>query len=256
MEQAQATYQALVKETHDFEASQVAARRILELQSERLAVEIQMARQNLDHLTIRAPIGGLLVSQQIFRGSEFGEIRNGDQLRPGQPYLRIVDLRSMKVEARVNQADAAELRLAAPVHIRFDAYPGLTLTGRVQTIGAIARNSGWRAAYVAEIPIEIQINESDPRVIPSLTVSADLVQAKVNASAIVPLQAVFRERSGDVACTYVQTAGGWERREVELDQVNNTEASIRSGLSQGERVALEEPAQWTDSTINASARTD
>jgi biotin carboxyl carrier protein len=257
LDEAKATYQALRRETPDFMAGQTAERRTLELQLERLTVETRRAKQNVDHLTVTAPIGGMLVSQQIYRGGSFNEIRAGDELRSGQPYLRIVDVHSMVVEAAASQTDAAELRVDAPARIAFDAFPGLKLPGKVRSVGAMATNRNWRAQYVAEIPLKIEIEGADPRIIPSLSASADLVYATAKAAAIVPLEAVFHEGPDEQPCAYVETASGWERRELELGLTNHLEAAVESGLAEGERVALEEPAQWTDSregnTLTTSA---
>lgn len=94
-----------------------------------------------------------------------------------QPFLRIVDLHAMIVETTANQADVMQLRIGELVHLGFDAYPNLHLSGRVTAIGSIARTAGWRPSYVAEIPLTISIAGTDPKLIPGLSVSADVVLA-------------------------------------------------------------------------------
>ncbi len=57
----------------------------------------------------------------------------------------------------------------------------------------------------------------------------------------VPSEAIFHEPEGGQPFTYVQTPSGWERREVELELVNNIGVAVHSGLSRGEVVAVDEP---------------
>ncbi len=70
--------------------------------------------------------------------------------------------------------DAADLRIGRPVRVQFDAYPGLALSGRVEGIGAMARSTGSRASFVADIPLTISLDGNDARVIPGLTVHCDV----------------------------------------------------------------------------------
>jgi multidrug efflux pump subunit AcrA (membrane-fusion protein) len=212
LEEARAAYKAVTDETKYFDETQASDRRALELQLDRARLEEGRAQSNLDRLTVRAPISGLAVSQEIYRGGEFGEVRNGDELRAGQPYLRIVDLGSMIVEANANQVDAIHLRIGDPVHVGFDAYPNLHLSGTLTAIGSIAR-TGERPGYVAEVPVTISIAGTDPKLIPSLSVSADIVLARSLQTAVLPRDAVS--------------------------------VAVRSGIREGESVALEEPAEWT-----------
>ena len=142
LEEARATLAALTAEVPSLQARQAAELRSAELELERATLEARRSKANLDRLTVEAPMEGLVVAEQIYRNGEFAQIRQGDQLHAGQPYVRIADLRKMIVEATANQVDAAELRIGRPVRVGFDAYPGLELTGRVEGIGAMARSNG------------------------------------------------------------------------------------------------------------------
>lgn len=175
LEEADATVAMLTAQTKILHQKQAAELRAAELELQRAAVDARAARTNMEKLTVRAPMPGLLVSEQIYRNGQFGQIRQGDQVRSGQPYLRIADLSRMIVEAAANQVDVTEVRLGQPVKVRFDAYPDLAMTGRIEGIGAMARASGFRPNFVADVPVSISLQGSDPRVIPGLTVSAEIV---------------------------------------------------------------------------------
>ena len=240
LEEARATLEALKVQSVHLKASQAAQLRSAELELERATVDARRARSNLERLTVRAPMDGLVVAEQVYRNGQFAQIRQGDQLRPGQPYVRIADLGRMAVEATVNQVDATDLRTGQPVTVRFDAFPDLALAGRVDRVGAMARSGGSRAGYVADIPLTIMLAQTDPRVLPDLTASGD-IQVATADSTILPRQAVFDERTA-----FVRTAVGWERRELEVELTDHLEAAVKSGVLPGETVALERPAVWRE----------
>jgi multidrug efflux pump subunit AcrA (membrane-fusion protein) len=195
-------------------------------------LELKRAQANADRMLVKAPIEGLVVMQNIFRGTEFSQIQQGDQLWPGQLFMQIVDTRSMVINASINQVDVDQLRIGAKAHVRFDAYPDLELTAHVFSIGAITRPGGPRANFVKEVPVKLKIDKLDPRVIPDLSVSADVIVEAVEHATMVPLDAVFRdEGSSPNAHVFVQDRKGWTRREVEPGPADNLRVVVRSGLS-------------------------
>src|SRR5439155_14174093 len=129
---------------------------------------------NVQKMTMKSPMDGIVVMQSIVRNGEFGQIREGDQVQAGQPFVQIVDPSSMVLNGTVNQVDAEKLRLGMKATIRVDAYPDVELPGTLIGIGALAKASTFRARYVGEIPIRLKIEKMDPRVIPDLTGSAEI----------------------------------------------------------------------------------
>src|SRR6185369_4863119 len=175
VEEAQATYKQLVFESSLVEESQRAQIRISQLNLDQSKIELQRAQNNVDKMTIKAPMDGIVVMASIVRNGEFGQIREGDQVNAGQPYVSIVDPTSMVLEAAINQVDAERLRLGDLADVRVDAYSDVVLPGALTGIGAMAKTSNFRATYVGEIPIRIQIGRMDPHLIPELTGNAEIV---------------------------------------------------------------------------------
>lgn len=234
--EARVKHQALTEQAGYLEQSMAAEIREMELQVEGEAVDERRAQANVDRMTARAPIDGLVVVQQVYRGSEFSEIRAGDEIGAGQAYLQIVDPSSMIVEAAANQADVLRLRQGAPARVHFDGYPDLVLPGRVYAVAAAAK-TGRRPSYVSQVQVFIRFERTDARVIPSLTVAADVVVRSEPSAAIVPREAVF-VGANDSAFAFVRADAGWEKREMTLGPASNTEVAVRSGLREGEVVRL------------------
>lgn len=238
LSEAEAHYKQILEEVKYVEASEKAQIRSAEIDLEQSRRELRRAQANVDRMLVKAPLEGLVVIQTIFRGSDFMQIQQGDQLWPGQFFMSIVNPASMVINASVNQVDAERLRIGAKARVRFDAYPGLELPASLYSIAGIPRGGGMRQTFLKEIPVRLKLEKMDPRVIPDLSVSVDVVLDEQPDAVIAPRAAVQHGPDGR-PFVYVEGSSGWTRREVELGLVNNTKAAIRMGLEAGQTVALD-----------------
>jgi len=259
LEEAKANLKQLNEAAKYVDIGEKATLKVSDLELQTAKVELKRAETNADKMIIKAPMDGLVVMQNTFRGGEFGLIQQGDQVFPGQMFMQIVDQSSMVVNATVNQVDVQSMRLGQRAKVRFDAFPGLELKARVVMIGAITKSAGMRASFKKDIPVRLKLEQLDPRVIPDLSVSADVVLDETTESAtVVPAEALQLSggEAGSKPFVHVRNAAGvWERRTVEVAVVNYTHAAIRSGLKPGEVVALEPPPQPGGKDQNASSNT-
>jgi multidrug efflux pump subunit AcrA (membrane-fusion protein) len=239
VEETEANYKQLLAEAALVEESQRAQIRVSELNLQQSKIEVQRAEANVQKMSMKSPMDGIVVMQSIVRNGEFGQIREGDQVQAGQPFVQIVDPSSMVLNATVNQVDAERLRLGMKASIHLDAYPDIELPGTLVGIGAMAKASAFRARYVGEIPIRLKIEKIDSRVIPDLTGSAEIVLGTEREALVAPRSAVFADEAGSFV--FVQNPDGWTRRKVELGLPNFTVVAIRSGVQKGDVVALQRP---------------
>ena len=140
----------------------------------------------------------------------------------------------MVLNATVNQVDAERLRLGMKATIRLDAYPDLELPGSLMGIGAMSKTSTFRAGYVGEIPVRIKIEKTDPRVIPDLTGSAEIVmQTRDDYAGGAALGGIRRRTARPYV--FVQRPEGWEQEEgrPRPDQLHARSHSLR--LAKGRR---------------------
>jgi multidrug resistance efflux pump len=241
-EQAQAKYQQLLKEVPFVLASEQSATRVSELDLQQAKLELTRAEVNTNKMISKAPIDGLVVMQSMFRGAEFGQIQQGDQLWPGQFYMQVVDPRAMVINATVNQVDVEHVRIGQQARVHFDAYPDLELPAHVESIAAVTKPGTFRAQFVKDVAVRIKIDQMDKRVIPDLSVSAEIVEATGDrTAAIAPLAAVFRDNS-NTPYVYVQSDGAWQRRDIQIGIHNNLVAAVKAGVKPGEVLALDRPS--------------
>ncbi len=238
-EEAKARYNEYLAQSKLLDESDIAAIKVRELDLRTTSLEAKRAQNNADKMVMRAPLDGMTVISSVHRESDMSLIQQGDQLHPGRIFMQVVDLRSLVIDAAVNQVDAEMLRLGAKAHVRVDAYPDIELPARVISIGAFARSGGWRRNFVTDVPVRLKFEKSDPRVIPNFSVSADVVTGRKENAMTIPLECVFTEGPDEESIAYVRNGQRWERRPVELGLQSNTAVEVLSGLEEGAVVAAE-----------------
>src|SRR3954452_21943937 len=97
------------------------------------------AENNVQRMTIKAPMDGIVVMGNLVLNGELRQIREGDQLSAGQPFMTIVDPSSMVLNATVNQVAAERLRLTMKGAIRLAAYPKVQLPGTLIGLVSISK---------------------------------------------------------------------------------------------------------------------
>ncbi len=236
IDEADARYKQAQREVAFRKHSQDAELKILNLTLERHRRHMGRHEHDLERFTIRAPMDGLVVMSTTFRGGEMTQIQLGDQLYPGQSFMKIVDPRSMQVEGNINQAESGELRIGQTVDIGLDAFSGLLLKGKVYSIGALAVG-GWRQQYfVRNVPVRIAIESFDARVIPDLSAFGDVQLERAENVTQVPLGAIHEE--GGKNFLFVRSGEAFDRRAVTLGVHSNTQVAITSGVNAGDEVRL------------------
>jgi HlyD family secretion protein len=242
-EEASARYDELQSQEANFGISQRSRFRVAQLAIERAASEVRRAEVNIERTAVRSPRPGLVVIRQTFRNGQFDTIRAGDEIHAGQPYLDIVAPGPMIVEASANQTDTQLLKIGAPAYITPEAFPDIQLTARVLSIGTVAVSTGFRASYVRELPVRLRIDGTNPRILPSLTVSAEIVVGRVEDATLIPRSAVFRDSRDGRPYAIIPTAKGWERKNLELGLGNHRVVAVISGLEHGQAIAVALPAE-------------
>jgi multidrug resistance efflux pump len=236
LDEADAHYKQAQNDLEFKRASHASALKLLDYTLDRHVRHRDRHARDIASFTIRAPMDGLVVMQQIFRSGEMAQVQQGDRVYPGMLFMKIVDTSSMQVEGSINQSESSEIRLAQKARIKLDAFPGLEFDGEVHSIGALASGSFRGGSYIRSVPVRLKIHGSDPKLIPDLSASADVVIETSDTGPVVPLTAVRTENGRTVA--YVKKGEAFEAREIQLGARNSTHARVTAGLSPGDQVRV------------------
>ena len=239
VEQQQANYKQLLYEDDLVDQEQQSKIRSTALNLTQSQLELARTEANVGKMVIKAPMDGIVVLSSVVRNNELGQVREGDEVRAGQPFMFIVDPNSMVLMASVNQVDTEKLRMGMKAKIRLDAYADIEVPGTLEGIGAMSKTSTFRAGYVGEIPVRVRLDKMDPRIIPDLTASAEVLLNTEENALVLPRSAVFEENGGKYV--FLQSPQGWLRTPVETGVSSYTEVAVHTGLKKGDVVALQRP---------------
>jgi multidrug resistance efflux pump len=216
--------------------AQAAELRILEIQRDRAQKAVEYAQGNIEKMTVKSPMDGLAVLSPTYKeGGRTSELEEGDEARPGQGIMTVVNPSQMQVTIRVNQVDVAQVYVGQPAEIRLEAYPDLVFTGKVENISAV----GTRSDYVKRIryfAIVVSIQGSNPKLLPDLTAIVDLQLEDAKNVLLLPREAIAM-RNGQ-AMVEVFENGKTKLQPVKIKSVNDCDVVIESGLKEGNRVTL------------------
>ncbi|HYT67301.1 MAG TPA: HlyD family efflux transporter periplasmic adaptor subunit [Vicinamibacterales bacterium] len=234
-EEAQAKLKQL-QETYELKRRAAAADiKILEIRRDRSETNMKQAESNAERMLITSPLPGVAVIKTTFKnGGNMVQFMDGDEVRPGQPVVEVVNPAVMRVRARVNQADMNELRVSQTVRVGLDAYPELVFSGKIDQISPIGQQSTL-SPKVRNFIVLILVNGAHPNLMPDLTASLDVELERVPSALVVPRDAILLE--GEHAYVRVQRGGRLERQDVTIGAMNTHEAIVTGGLQEGVTVA-------------------
>ncbi len=85
---------------------------------------LSLARQNLTHTIIRAPVDGVIGDRQA---------QTGEYVQPGTQLLTVVPLGTIYVNANFKETQTARMLTGQKVHVWLDALPGKRFDGEVES---------------------------------------------------------------------------------------------------------------------------
>ena len=172
-ESATARVTSLRKSNGLRDSEDAAAIGVLEKKRERLALQLERIKANLEKLVIKAPHSGMIALENTWRNGSMGPAQEGDMLSPGQPILRLFDPGEMVVEGTVSEADVSALPKATAARVYLDAYPGAIFGARLESASPVA-NAGLDSP-IRTFSARFRLFGRDPRLLPDLSASLELV---------------------------------------------------------------------------------
>ena len=185
------------------------------------------ARKQVDNLTVRAPLDGVVAARPA---------NAGDVVSQGAELYRIIDPRSMRLEAAVPSEALSAIKVGLPVQFQVRGYPDQTFDGRIERVSPSAD------PVTRQVSIFVTIPNTGGRLVAGLFAEGRVAQES-RTTLVVPLAAV---NTDDPKAAWVLRVrdGKAERVTVSLglrdDQTERLE--ITAGLAAGDRL-LVGPAQ-------------
>jgi len=241
VDEAQATLKQL-KETYQLKrAAATAGIRILEIQRDRAMEAMRYAQSNASKMIVHSPMAGVVVYNTIWLGGRMGTVQQGDQVRPGLPFMAVVDPSQMEVRVELNQVDLLKVRPGQRAKMHLDAYPGIELGATLEDISPLGHN-GQFSETVRVFAARFSVQGTDPKLLPDLSAALDLDLGSEENVLVVPWQSVQFD-SGNQPFVWAENSGSFEKRSVRTGARNDTEVVILSGLHEGDTIRRGPPEE-------------
>ena len=213
----------------------VAAQKTAEFENQELA----RLKAQLDKCIVRAPGDGIVIYFNQRYWDPSSRIQPGGTLHFQQPIFTLPDLNKMKVKLKIHESVVKKVSPNLTATMQVEAMSKQVLRGKVTMVASVAENDQWRGGGVKEYMTEVSIEDLPPEagLRPGMSAEVKILVKTVPSALTVPVQAVTESDGKHVA--YVVTAGEVERRIVEVGENNERLIQVKTGLSEGDLVALD-----------------
>lgn len=203
--------------------------------------QVRQDETSVASLSLRAPLDGVVALQNHWQ-PQGGQtpFKAGDRAWPGVAVAELPDPSSLKISARVEEAERGQLKVGQTTEVHVDAVPDHNLAGRVENISPTASldfTAGW--PIPRNFSVDVLLSESDPRLTPGMGANVRVAVAKIPNGIVIPSAALFRKAGRSVV--YVQRGSRFEETPVEVSRRNAEDVLLAGGLHPGERVTIKDP---------------
>lgn len=187
--------------------------------SEQQVGELERDREAKTHMTIYAPMGGIVIKKMV---------KEGMYVMEGHVLFDIADLSAVWVMADIYESELAWIQTGQMVKIGVEAYPGETFMGRITFVDPFL-NPRTRS-----VEVRIEVPNREMRLKPEMFADVD-VQVPTGQMLTVPKTAILD--TGPRKIAYLdQGEGQFVGVEVKIGPEAEGFYSVLSGLSYGDKV--------------------
>ncbi len=213
----------------------VAAEKTAELEKQGLT----RLQAQLDKCIVKAPGDGIVIYFNQRYWDPNSRIQPGGTLHFQQPIFTLPDLNKMKVKLKIHESVVKKVQTNLTASMQIEALSNQVLHGKVLSVASVAENDQWRGGGVKEYLTEVSIADLPPEagLRPGMTAEVKILVKTVSSALTVPVQAVTESDGKHIS--YVVNAGVVERRIVEVGENNERLIQVKTGMNEGDQVALD-----------------
>ena len=154
---------------------------------------LDQSEELLSKTRITSPIDGIVIQLDIKVGET---VIAGTTNIPGSTMMVIADPSATLTEVQVDEADIAQVREGQRADVFTAAYPDTPLSGTIQSIASVARQTPGQASL--SFLVKILMDKQDRMTIrPGMSVRADIYTQTSDETLAIPVQAVLYDEDTD-----------------------------------------------------------
>lgn len=182
-------------------------------------VEVAIARMEIDKTKVRAPFDGIVTGVKA---------SIGESVSPGQGLFTLVDIREIRVEARVLESEIGRIKAGREADLRFAAYPGRIFRGKVRAVSPVVDPETKTCG--AHIVLDNPSGEIKPGMHAEVEIAAEVFRDRL----LVPQEAVLVR--GGRRLVFVVRDGLAKWRYIEPGLENERFVEVLEGVKEGDEI--------------------
>ena len=205
-------------------------RRTQEIKILQKEAQLQGAFDALAKMDITSPKDGLFQAGTSPFNYPPQDLKIGDGVMQGFLIASIPNVEYMMINTTINEADFTKIALGSIVRLRLDALPKVAFNGRITHIG--------RSCILQEkeriFKVRVEVDESDLRLKPGMTVSCEFICYENNNEIFAPNECVLKE-NGE-AFVFLDKGSSPKKIRVEASFSNANHTVISGNIKAGQRL--------------------
>lgn len=204
---------------------------------------LTLAQDNLAKAALTAPSDGVVLFNALGTPSADGQTpkpAKGAAVSPAAAPFTVVDLKALSFMAEVDEVDIDRIEADMDGLITLDAFaePFDSKVAQIKSAATLTATGG------TVFPVSFDLGDTGSNILIGMKGDAKIEIDKVPGALTIPVEALFDE-GGE---TYVYTIENdvLKRVKVEVGTLTETEVQIKSGIGEGDKVALSGPVELVD----------
>jgi len=219
-----------------------------EAQLKAARARVQQIRINMQDMVVRAPFDGTIATKNTEVGEVISSVTMGQVAGtlPAGAICTLVDLKTLEVEADVNEGSIGQLREGQPAEVSVDAFPGQKWKGVLRQIIPTADRAK------AIVKVKVAIVDPAERLLPEMSASVSFLNnARTDAELHEPAR-IWIPTSALVDGKRVAIVGA--DKHVKLQPVTTgasreNRIEITGGLREGDRIVVKDADALKDGQL-------
>ena len=213
-------------------------------------IQLERNHVNLGYATITSPIDGVIISRKVDEGQTVAAAF-------ATPAMFVIakDLKKMKIEASVDEADIGQVRKGQSVMFAVDAYPNEIFNGIVEQI----QLQPITLQNVVTYTVEILVDNSDLKLLPGMTATLEIIISSEENKLTVP-NGVFsfkmlpelETQAIDLGYKIIKSDSSENAALIwKFDSTTFTQISVQKGYSNGIKTIVSGSINAGDNIVNS-----
>ena len=209
LEKGKTEYENQLNKIEQKKKEQAAELQVKVIEKDKLKVQLDQAKSDLDGMKIKAPTDGMVLYNDHY--NERRKLQIGDLVWPGWPVVQLPDLTEMEVLAQVNEVDGPRLSVGDRAEVKLDSYPDKVITGKIIDISQTAIKAN-RMAKAKIFRVTVSLEQTLMEIMkPGMSALVSVTIGETRPNLLVP-RATVRFDGETAKVTRIESADA--RREV------------------------------------------